>query len=88
MHTYYTKKAGPSGESGVDKIETSSLPMASNIAEMMHGLLFTYKSAGSEGTPDEHNDPYGNAILGLTPDRQKIYRDRYHKALQNVKRPQ
>jgi hypothetical protein len=88
MHTYYIERVGLSGESGVDKIETSSLSMALNIAEMMHGSLFTYKSAGSEGTPDEHNDPYGNAILRLKPDRQKVYRDRHHRALQNARRPQ
>ena len=72
----------------MSRIDAQSLSMALYIAERMHGSLFIYKPAGSESTPDEHNDPYGNAILRLKPDRQKVYRDRHHRALQNVRRPQ
>lgn len=89
MHTYYIERNNKlTGERGISRIDAQSLSMALYTAERMYGSLFTYKSAGSENTPDDHSDPYDNAILRLKPDRQKVYRDRHHRALQNVRRPQ
>lgn len=87
MRTYYIERNNKlTGERGISRIDAQSLSMALYIAERMHGSLFAYKSAGSESTPDEHNDPYGNAILRLSPEIQKMYRDKYHKDLQNIER--
>ena len=56
MHTYYIERNNKlTGERGISRIDAQSLSMALYIAERMHGSLFTYKSVGSENTP-EHKE--------------------------------
>lgn len=89
MRTYYIERTNDlAGISEISRIDAQSLPMALYIAEMMYGPSYTYKTIGSAEIPNRRTDPYDNAILRLSPDMQKMYREKYRRALQNVRRPQ